>query len=62
MPQRSIEVILKPAYFKYHYLYIPAAEARFFPPGKPKTSRPIEVVTETGMYAAELQYNSVAHV
>jgi hypothetical protein len=58
----GVEIILKPAYFKFNYLYIPAAETKYFPLGSPKTSLPIRVVTETVSYAAELQYNSVAHV
>ncbi len=58
----SIEIALQPAYFKFSYLYVPAARTGFFPPGQPKTEQPIKVVSAAGTFAARLQYNSKAHV
>ena len=62
MPQRSIEIIMQPAYRKFGYFYIPVQFSDFFPPGKAKTKHPVRIDTETGVLQAELQYNTQAHV
>ncbi len=62
MAGRSIRVSIQPAYRKYGYLYIPAQNTDFFPPGVPKTRIPITIETDTGPVQAVLQYNSRALV
>ncbi len=62
MPERSIEITLKPAYRKFNYIYIPVGLMGFFPPGEPRTEFPVQIETDTGNIDAVLQYNSKAHV
>ena len=59
---RKIEILVKPAYRKFNYLYVPVQHTDFFPAGKPKTKMPVLIETDTGFLQAELQYNSRAHV
>jgi hypothetical protein len=62
MPGKSIEIVMKPAYRKFNYLYIPVGLMGFFPAGKPKTQFSIVLESNAGNINAVLQYNSVAHV
>ena len=62
MPERNIEISMKPAYRKFNYFYIPVQLTGFFPPGKAKTKIPVQINTDTDLIEAELQYNSKAHV
>ena len=62
MANNSIEIIIQPVYLKFGYVYIPARFATFFPPGNPKTVRPIQVETASGVFDAQLQYNSKAYI
>ena len=62
MAENSIEITIQPVYLKYDYVYIPSRFTSFFPPGKPKTVRPIKIETNTGVIDAQLQYNSKAYI
>lgn len=62
MANNSIEIIIQPVYLKFGYVYIPARYTSFFPPGAPKTVRPIQVETVSGVIYAQLQYNSKAYI
>jgi len=60
--EKSIEITIQPVYLKFGYVYIPAKYTSFFPPGEPRTVRPIQVETDTGIIAAQLLYNSKAYI
>ena len=53
-----MEITLQPAYKKFHYVYIPARFTGLFQAGRPQTKKPVEIVTGSASFAAELQYNS----
>ncbi len=61
-PEKTVEVVLQPAYRKFNYIYIPARETKSFPIAPPGTRIPIRVETGDRSWDAELQYNSKAHV
>jgi hypothetical protein len=58
----SIEIIVQPVYIKDDYVYIPARFTSFFPPGEPKTVKPIKIETGYGVFDAQLQYNSKSYI
>jgi hypothetical protein len=58
----SISIVVQPVYLKNYYLYVPAKYAGFFPPGKPRTTTPIQLETDAGVFSAQLQYNSRSYV
>jgi hypothetical protein len=58
----GIEIVIKPVYLKYNYLYIPVKYTHFFPSGKPHTVKPIELDADAGIFSVELQYNSKAYI
>jgi hypothetical protein len=60
--ERQIEIVMQPAYRKFNYFYIPVKYTNFFPPGNPKTTRPVIIETGKTTLKAQLQYNSKAHV
>jgi hypothetical protein len=62
MGEKSIEVTIQPVYLKNGYVYIPIRYTGFFPPGKPKTVKSIQVETDAGVINAQLQYNSKAYI
>jgi hypothetical protein len=62
MVDKSIEILVQPVYLKFGYVYIPARFTDFFPTGKPRTVRPIQVETGAGVIEAQLQYNSKAYI
>jgi hypothetical protein len=62
MPETDLEIIIKPAYRKFSYIYIPAEYTGLFPPGKPKTKTAVRIDTGPSSVKAELQYNSRAHI
>ena len=59
---KSIEITVQPVYIKDDYVYIPARFTSFFPPGAPKTVRPIRIETNAGVIDAQLQYNSKSYI
>jgi hypothetical protein len=58
----SISIVVQPVYLKNDYLYVPARYTGFFPPGKPRTTTPIQLETDAGVFSAQLQYNSRSYV
>lgn len=58
----SIEITIRPVYLKNGYVYVPVRHTGFFPPGKPRTVKPIQVETDAGVFTAQPQYNSKAYV
>ncbi|MDD1713458.1 MAG: hypothetical protein LUQ69_09870 [Methanoregulaceae archaeon] len=62
MPEKSIAITFKPVYLKNNYLYISVKQTAFFPPGEPRTMRPVTVETGPISFASQLQYNSKAYI
>jgi len=62
MFKNGIKVTIQPSYLKYDYVYIPARFTSFFPPGQPKTVKPIKIETEAGVIDAQLQHNSKSYI
>jgi hypothetical protein len=55
MPEKSIEVTVKPVYLKNSYVYIPVKHTGFFPPGEPHTVKPITVEAGKDSFPAQPQ-------
>ena len=62
MPEKSIDITVKPVYLKNSYAYIPVKHTGFFPSGEPHTVKPVTIVSGKDSFAAQLQYNSKAYV
>jgi hypothetical protein len=62
MSEKIIEITVQPVYIKDDYVYIPVRLTSFFPPGEPKTVRPIKVETGSSVIDAQLQYNSKSYI
>jgi hypothetical protein len=62
MPGKSIEIIVKPAYIRYTYLYVPAKHMGFFPPGAVSSVKQIVLETDTGSVEAQLQHNRRGYI
>ena len=62
MPEKSIEITVRPVYIKNYYFYIPVKHTGFFPPDQPFTMTPITIESGSTSFTAQLQYNSKAYI
>ncbi len=62
MTVESVEIVLKPAYRKFNYLYVPASQTKSFPAVSPVARMLVTTEAEGRSWEAELQHNSKAHV